>query len=106
MEQYNPGYQNARGTIDQTWQLLFELIEKTTPSELSEFNTLSSIIHRLCSSYTQINGLEMKLCDYEQDRFEREKQKTRMLQDLKDARTRGGLTLETIRELEQTLKLL
>ncbi|MDP0496137.1 MAG: hypothetical protein Q7Q73_08005 [Verrucomicrobiota bacterium JB024] len=109
----NPKHRKVRGTIDHTWQLLFELVRNVSKgaksfdqAELATYNTLSSIIQRLSSSYIQINNLETKLCVDEQERFEREKQKTKMLQDLKDARTRGGLTLETIRELEQTLKLL
>jgi hypothetical protein len=106
MKIYSPAHPTARGTIDQTWQLLFEQLKSLKPSELSEFNTLSSIIHRLCASYTQINGLEIKLCDYEQERVEREKHKLRMLKELKDGKSRGGLSLNTIRELEHTLKLL
>ncbi|MBC2593053.1 hypothetical protein H5P28_02150 [Ruficoccus amylovorans] len=106
MEHYNPGHATARGAMEQAWQMLFSLLQNLPLNELSEFNTLSSIIHRLCSSFTQIGSLEMKLCDYETDRQEREERKRKLLSELESARSQGGLSLETIREIEQTLKLL
>ncbi len=106
LEQYNPGHTTARDALERTWQIVFELVQSFQTAEISELNTLSSIIHRLCSSFTQMSGLEKKLHDYEQERLEREEKKQQLLNHLKEAEQRNGLTPETLSDIEQMLKLL
>ncbi|QYY34772.1 hypothetical protein [Ruficoccus sp. ZRK36] len=106
MKEYNPGHANARGSLVQIWQLLFDHISTAKPSELSEFNTLAMIIHRLSSSNTQLMTLELKLSDYEQERAEREEKKHKMLEQLQRKSGPLSLTPETLHEIERMLKLL
>ncbi|MGE9294126.1 MAG: hypothetical protein ACQKBW_10975 [Puniceicoccales bacterium] len=106
MKEYNPGHANARGSLVQIWQLLFDHISKAKPSELSDLNTLAMIIHRLSSSNTQLMTLEIKLSDYEQERAEREEKKHKMLEQLQRKSGPLSLTPETLHEIERMLKLL
>ena len=56
----NPGHNEAEATLAICWEALFNFFCQSKELDLASLNTLSSIIHKLTTSVTQIKSLEIK----------------------------------------------
>ena len=84
-------------------QMVFDIL--MTGEDGVDINTLSKIVSRLRTGDHAQRALEMKVADYERAEAERQKQVEALKEKTKRARE-GGLTLETIKDIEADLKLL
>lgn len=101
-----PGHHAAQGSIALAWKVLHELLNNSSGLDIRDLNTLSAIIHKLVTAFTQLKSVELKIHDSEIKRAEFEMRKKQLEDALKSAAQPGGLTPEILREIERRLNLL
>ncbi|MEM9227287.1 MAG: hypothetical protein AAGA45_04910 [Verrucomicrobiota bacterium] len=99
-----PGHNAAEASVAVAWEFVFDLLVEREGQELAELNTLSSIIHKLMSAFTQIRNLELKVREQEMKEEDRAEKKRSLLGELKE--TEQGLRPETLKTIEERLNLL
>jgi len=97
----------SRATLTIVWNELFDRLLKGGREE--DLVQVSSIVQKLYGSTNQRKALEIKTADFERKLEEWEEKKKQLKESMKIARSLskgGGLSEETLREIEEELNLL
>lgn len=97
----------SRATLTIVWNELFDRLLKGDREE--NLVQVSSIVQKLYGSTNQRKALEIKTADFERKLEEWEEKKKSLKESLEVARSiskEGGLSEETLREIEEELNLL
>lgn len=103
LEITNPGHHEAETSLALSWGVLFEHFCSNKDITLPHLDAISTIIHKLTSSYTQLKSLELKTRELFLKEDSHNIKKSHLLPSANPPNT---LSLETIQNIEHQLNLL